>query len=81
MEKFNLIFYVSLTLSVFIMFINVFNRIKYKKNNELIEYIQLILLLITFLFSILANNKFNIVIFLILSLIILATRQIIKLKN
>jgi len=81
MEKFNLIFYVSLTSSVFIMFINVFNRIKYKKNNELIEYIQLILLLITFLFSILANNKFNIVIFLILSLIILATRQIIKLKN
>jgi len=81
MEKFNLIFYVSLTLSVFIMFINVFNRIKYKKNNELIEYMQLILLLITFLFSILANNKFNIVIFLILSLIILATRQIIKLKN
>ena len=81
MEKFNLIFYVSLTLSVFIMFINVFNRIKYKKNNELIEYMQLILLLITFLFSILANNKFNVVIFLILSLIILATRQIIKLKN
>jgi len=81
MGKFNLIFYVSLTLSVFIMFINVFNRIKYKKNNELIEYMQLILLLITFLFSILANNKFNVVIFLILSLIILATRQIIKLKN
>ncbi len=77
----NLTFYFTLLLSIIVMILNIVQRKKLKKNNVYLEYGQLILVLISFLLVLKNQNKFNLIIFLIASTIILITRQMTKLKN